>query len=164
MSVKFQVKMSRKALFDFLLNHTYRSFGGWISVIIGIVVLIAAIVTFGDVSASTSAVYFFFAAYFLPLQPALLYFRAAKQMKLNPVYKEPLYYVLDDEGITSRQKKEKSQIGWDQIVKVTETRCSLLLYTGKRYSFILPKEDIGNQLPKVKELIKKHLKAEQVKI
>lgn len=164
MKAEFDVKMTQRAMFDFLLSHTYGSISGWIGVVIGVLVLVAALITIGKVPPASTVLYFFFAVYFLPLQPIMLYFRAARQIKLNPAYREVFHYALSDDGITSRQKEAEAHIGWDQIVKVRETKCSFLLYTGKRYSFVLPKECMGEQLPKVTALVKKHLEPARVHI
>lgn len=156
--------MTPKIVFDFQLYHTYHSFSGIFGILFGIGTLILAVATFGKVSASMTAVYLLFTVYLLPLQPVLLYFRAAKQAKLNPVFQKPLAYVINDEGITSAQDGNEAHIGWEQVLKVRETKYSLLLYTGKRYCSILPKECMGNQLAAVAGLIKKHVKAEQIKV
>lgn len=164
MRAKFDVKMTRGILFDFQLAHMYRSFSGWFSLAFGVGVLAVALTTFRKTDLTMSMLYFFCAFYALPLQPILLYLRAARQMKLNPVYKEALHYEISDEGIFSRQKGQEAHIGWDQVVKATETRRSLLLYTGKRYSFLLPKESMGGQKDTVVRLVRKHLKPRQIKI
>lgn len=164
MSAEFEVKMTPKILFDFQLFHTYHSFSGVFGILFGIGTLILAIATFGKVSVSMTAVYLLFTVYLLPLQPVMLYFRAAKQAKLNPVFRKPLTYVVNDEGITSAQEESEAHIAWEQIVKVKETKKSLLLYTGKRYCSILPKESMGGQITVVVGLIRKHLKAEQIKV
>ncbi len=164
MSAEFEVKMTPKILFDFQLFHTYHSFSGIFSILFGIGTLILTIATFGKVSVSMTAVYLLFTVYLLPLQPVLLYFRAAKQAKLNPVFQKPLAYVINDEGITSAQNDSEAHISWEQILKVKETNYSLLLYTGKRYCSVLPKESMGSQLAVVVKLIRKHLKTEQIKV
>lgn len=164
MSAEFEVKMTPKILFDFQLFHTYHSFSGIFSILFGIGTLILAIATFGKVSVSMTAVYLLFTVYLLPLQPVMLYFRAAKQAKLNPVFLKPLVYTVNDEGITSAQEDSEAHINWEQVVKVKETEKSLLVYTGKRYCTILPKESMGSQITVVVGLIRKHLKAEQIKV
>ncbi|WP_296838615.1 YcxB family protein [Marvinbryantia sp.] len=164
MSAEFEVKMTPKILFDFQLFHTYHSFSGIFSILFGIGTLILAIVTFGDVSAAMTAVYLLFTVYLLPLQPVMLYFRAAKQAKLSPIFQKPLTYVVSDEGITSTQEENEAHITWEQILSVKETKNSLLLYTGKRYCSILPRESMGSQITVVLGLIRKHVKAEKIKV
>lgn len=164
MKAEFEVKVTQKTMFDFLMAHTYRSFSGWFGIAFGAAALALLIFTFGKVTSTTSAIYAFFAVYLLPAQPVMLYFRAAKQVKLNPGFRQPLLYRISDEGIHSAQGEQEMTLAWDQIVKASETARSFLLYTGKRYSFILPKECMGEQREIVASLIKTHLKPEQVKL
>ncbi|MDO4345023.1 MAG: YcxB family protein [Eubacteriales bacterium] len=164
MSAKFDVKMTQKVLFDFLMSHMYGSFSGWFTVIFGAGAFLLAAFTFGKVQTAFTVIYLFFGVYCLPLQPVLLYFRAAKQIKLNPAFRETLTYTIDEEGIETSQNDQQMKLAWDQIVKVVETKYSFLLYTGKRYSFILPKESMGTYEAVVEGLIKKYVKPEKVKI
>ena len=143
MSAEFEVKMTPKILFDFQLFHTYHSFSGIFSILFGIGTLILAIVTFGDVSAAMTAVYLLFTVYLLPLQPVMLYFRAAKQAKAKPDISKAAYLRGKRRGITSTQEENEAHITWEQILSVKETKNSLLLYTGKRYCSILPRGEHG---------------------
>jgi len=164
MSAKFEVKMTQKILYDFWMNHTYRSFSGWFSIIFGIAVIVLAFVTHDTVQPYMTAVYVVFGLYFLAFQPVSLYLRAASQVKQNPMFREKLLYEVNDEGITTTQNDQQAKIKWEQILKVTETGRSYLLYTGKRNSFVLPMESMGDKQPVVEALIRKHMKPEQVKI
>ncbi|MDO5541604.1 MAG: YcxB family protein [Eubacteriales bacterium] len=164
MNAKFEVKMTQKILYDFWMNHTYRSFSGWFSIIFGVAVIILALVTRDTVQPYMTVIYVVFGLYFLAFQPISLYLRAAKQVKVNPMFKETLTYEVNDKGITTTQKDQKAEITWEQILKVAETGQSYLLYTGKRNSFVLPKESMGDKITVVEGLIKKHMKPEQVKI
>lgn len=164
MNVKFDVKMTQKILYDFWMNHTYRSFSGWFSIIFGVTVIVLAFVTKDTAESYMTVLYIVFGLYFLLFQPITLYLRAAKQVKANPMFKEMLSYEVNDNGIITTQKDQKAEIKWEQILKVAETKCSYLLYTGKRNSFVLPKECMGDKITVVEALIRKHIKPEQVKI
>lgn len=164
MSAKFDVKMTGKILYDFLMTHTYRSFSGFFSIILGILGVVLTVATFGKTETMISVVYGVFSVYFLCYQPITLYMRAVNQVKRNPMYREPMHYEISDEGIKSSQNDANVLIPWENIVKVTESKYSLLLYTGKISSFVLPKENIGEQITIVEGLLKKHLEAEQIKI
>lgn len=164
MSAKFDVKMNKRILFDFLMTHTYRSFAGWFSVVIGVLGIAMTVTSFGRARMTMTLVYAAFSLYFLFYQPIALYLKAVKQMKMNPMYKEPMHYEVNDEGITTTQNEQTAQITWDKVIKVTESKYSYLLYTGRIYSFVLPKESMGMQITIVESLIKKHLAAGQVKI
>lgn len=164
MSASFDVKMTKKILYDFLMTHTYRSFSGWFSILIGLAGVVLTIASVGRVENTMLLIYGVFSAYFLLYQPVALYMKAVKQVKLNPMYKEPLHYVINDEGITSSQAEQSVLIPWDSIVKVTRSKYSFLLYTGKISSFVLPQESMGAQMTIVEGLIRKYVPADQVKM
>lgn len=164
MRASFDVKMTKKILFDFLMTHTYRSFSGWFSILLGLAGVVLTVTSIGRVEGTILFVYGIFTVYFLFYQPVALYMKAANQVKLNPMYKEPMHYVVDEEGITSSQADQEATIPWDAILKVTESRHSFLLYTGKISSFVLPRESMGAQITIVEGLIKKHVDAGQVKL
>lgn len=164
MSAEFDVKMNRKRMFRFLMYHTYHGFSGLFGIVFGIAMLALGAVTLRDGGSYAGMLYLFFAFYFLLLQPVLLYLSAAKQVKLNPVYKEPITYIVDDGGITSRQNEQEAHIGWEQVVKAVSAGGNLLIYTGKNRSAVFPKECMGEQAAAVEECIRKHLKPKQVKL
>lgn len=164
MEVKFDVKMTQKIMYNFLMNHTYKSMAGIAGVLFGIGAFVIMAVTWGDVPEWQSMVYLLFGFWFLLYQPVSLYTRAAKQVKLNPTFQKPVTYIMSDTGIVTTQGDKQAEIAWEDMLKVTETKLSLLAYTGKRYSFVLPKESMGEQYETVVKLIREHMDAGRVKI
>lgn len=164
MEVKFDVKMTQKIMYDFLMNHTYKNISGIAGVLFGLAAFVIMAVTWGNVPEWQSAAYLLFGIWFLLYQPVSLYMKAAKQMKLNPAFKKPITYIISEEGITTMQEDKQAQIAWEDMQRVTETKRSLLAYTGKRYSFVLPKECMGEQYETVVEMIRSHMDANRVKI
>lgn len=164
MKATFDVKMTPKIMYNFLMHHTYTSAAGFFSTIVGIGILVLFFMTLGDEDAGKSAIYGIFGVWFLIYLPVSLYMKAAKQVKLNPVYKNPLTYTTDEQGITTTQGEAKAEVKWEDVMKVRETKLSLLIYTGKSYCFVLPKEAMGEQGRIVKELIRKKVKPGRVKI
>lgn len=164
MEIKFEVKMTQKIMYNFLMNHTYRSAAGTMGILFGLGAFVVMGVTWGNVPGWQSVADFAFGLWFLVYQPVSLYMRAAKQVKLNPTFKKPVTYIINEEGITSRQEDKEAKIAWEDLWKVTETKLSLLAYTGKRYSFVLPKECLGDQYETAVKLIREHMDASRVTI
>jgi len=164
MEVKFDVKMTQKIMYNFLMNHTYKSMAGIAGVLFGIGAFVIMAVTWGDVPEWQSMVYLLFGFWFLLYQPVSLYTKAAKQVKLNPTFKKPITYIIGETGITTMQGDKQAEIAWEDMLKVTETKLSLLAYTGKRYSFVLPKESMGEQYETVVKMFREHMDAGRVKI
>lgn len=164
MEVKFDVKMTQKIMYNFLMNHTYKSMAGIAGVLFGIGAFVIMAVTWGNVPEWQSMAYLLFGFWFLLYQPVSLYRKAAKQVKLNPTFQKPVTYIISDTGITTMQGDKQAQIAWEDMLKVTETKLSLLAYTGKRYSFVLPKESMGEQYETAVKMIREHMNAGRVKI
>ena len=162
--IRFEVKMTQKIMYNFLMNHTYRSLSGIMGILFGIAAFVIMGVTYGDVPSWQSGVYLLFGVWFLLYLPVSLFTRSAKQVKLNPVFKKPINYVIGDGGITTMQDEKQALIQWEDMLKVTETKMSLLAYTGKRYSFVLPKECMGDQYEAVVKMIRRHMDPGKVKI
>ncbi len=166
MRTEFSVQMTQKRMFRFLMYHTYHSPSGWFGVALGIALLGLSAWTFakGEAADTSGMLYLFFGCYFLLFQPVLLYLRAAKQVRLNPVFKDPITYVVDDAGISSRQKEQEARIGWEQVVKAVGTRRDFYLYVGKASCCIFPKECMGDGAGAVEALARKHLDAKRVRL
>lgn len=164
MKATFDVKMNQKVMYNFLMHHTYSGFSGFFSTAVGIGILGLFFATLGKTDPSQSVVYAIFGVLFLIYLPGSLFMKAAQQVKLNPVYKKPLTYTVDENGITSQQEEQKAEVQWENILKVRETRLSVLVYTGKAYCFILPKDAMGSQMATVKTLIRENIAPGKVKL
>lgn len=103
MEVKFDVKMTQKIMYNFLMNHTYKSMAGIAGVLFGIGAFVIMAVTWGNVPEWQSMVYLLFGFWFLLYQPVSLYMKAAKQVKLNPTFQKPVTYIISETGITTMQ-------------------------------------------------------------
>lgn len=164
MEIKFEVRMTQKIMYNFMMNHSYRSTAGMFGTLFGISAFVILAVTYGKVEPWMSTLYLVFGVWFLLYLPLNLYVRAGRQVKTNPTFKQPITYVVSEHGISTQQGDQRAEIKWEDMWKVTETRLSLLVYTGKRYSFVLPKESMGNQYGAVTAIIKRSMDAKKVKM
>ena len=55
--IRFEVKMTQKIMYNFLMNHTYRSLSGIMGILFGIAAFVIMGVTYGDVPSWQSGVY-----------------------------------------------------------------------------------------------------------
>jgi hypothetical protein len=109
-------------------------------------------------------VYLLFGVLFLAYQPWTLYTLAVRQVKLNPVNKEPLHYELSDEGIAVTQKEAASQVEWSAVKKVRETSKCILVYTGTKNACIWIKSQMGGQEAAAREILKKKVPEKLLKL
>lgn len=158
--VKFSVQITVKDMFAFLMHHSYR--GG--SLIADAVVTFGAIglllAGFGKGDPVKTVALIFVAMLFTVIHPLQLYGKARKQVKKNEVFKNPLDYVLTDEGITLSQGEQSQSITWGDVYQIREYKSQILVYTGRVYAFVWPKRELAGCEEEVRELFKKHLSAQ----
>ncbi len=164
MEAKVEVKMTTGAMYEFLLYHTYHSLNGILSILFGIGAFALYFATRETAQPYQRTIYLVFGLIFLIYMPVSLYFRAVKQVQLNPVFKHPLTYTVNEAGLTTTQGEQTGAVEWNALVKAVETRKSILLYTTKRYSYVLPKACMGGNESSVRQLIKEKMPAGKVKI
>ena len=164
MEVKFEVKMTPQIMYNFMLNHTYKSLTGVLGVIFGIASFVMFGVTFGKTTVTFSGLYLLFGIWFVLYLPVNLYMRSKRQVKNNAVFQKPITYVVNDKGIQIIQDKQKADCKWENIVKVCRTGKSLLVYSGKRNAFVLPKEAVGEQYDTLVKLFRKNMPGKKVKL
>ena len=163
MNAEFNIQMTTGAMYKFLMYHTYHKFSGFLSIILGLV-LIGYYISPSGHAAQNSLVYLVFGILFLVYEPWTLYTKAAQQTKLNPVFKEPLNYQVTEEGIKILQGEAVNELNWEQVYKVRETAQSILVYTNARNAFICVKKQMGAEEQTVKELLKAHVPAAKRKL
>ena len=86
MSVKMDVQMTPRAMYDFLLYHTYSHLSGLIGAIFGVVVLGLGIRAMAQGDYTAGMMFFFFAAVFLVMTPLTLKSKAKAQVKTRNHY------------------------------------------------------------------------------
>lgn len=153
MEVKFEVKMNTKKMFHFLMYHTYHSVQGPLSLIFAIAGIGICIWTYGDVAMNWTILYGFFGVLFLVYEPISLYMRAATQVKLNPAFKKPLMYVVNEEGIITMQGEYKAEIQWEDLRTIKESKAYFFCYTSVQNAFIFPKEDFKDERQTAEKLL-----------
>ena len=157
MKCEFDVHMSASALYDYNMYHTYTGVAGITGTAAGALFLIVFY-------AYRQPIYLFAALVMILYSPVTLFLNAQKQVKLNPMYKHPLHYSLDDEGVTVESGDQSLTVTWDQVVKARSTNQSILLYTGPKNAWIFPKKDLKEKRYDVIEIISVHLDPSKVKI
>lgn len=180
MKTEFDIKMTVSGMYRFLMYHAYHSFAGIFSIVAGLA-LIGFYIWNGGGFEARNLWNLVFGVLFLLFEPWTLHSRAVQQVKLNVVYKHPLHYTLSEEGIEVRQAKQQggmdaeqyveSLLGpgptvaaWDSVVLVRETSKSILVYTGKKNACIWIKDQLGAQETEVREILKKYVSAERMKL
>lgn len=155
--VELDIKIGAGDLYDFMLMHSYNQVSGLLGSILGALMVI--------VSLNTKNWLLLIGGILLLLYlPWVLFIKSRQQILANPVFKEPLHYVLDENGVTISQGDSVTTQSWDDMVKAVSTTKSIIVYTSKVNATIFPKNQVGDKKAAVIEIISTHMPPAKVKI
>ncbi|MCQ2081559.1 MAG: YcxB family protein [Lachnospiraceae bacterium] len=157
MKLEFDIKMTSKALYDYMLYHTYTGMQGIIGTISGL--LLMALYFMGQ-----SIIYLVAGLVVVSYLPISLFMRSKQQFLTNPSFKEPLHYSFDDEGMTVSQGENSETLEWEAMYKAVSTPGSIVLYTARYNASIFPKKDLGDQKALLVKMISTHMPPKKVNI
>ena len=157
MELELEIKIDAKVLYDYMLHHTYGSFQGVLGTAIGALMIIGFIST-------QYVIWLIGGLVLLAYLPWSLFLRSKQQMINTPAFQEPLHYRITEQGVEISQNEKKEFQSWEQMVKATSTRKSIILYTSKVNASIFPRKDLGEKEVLLIEMISKHMEAKRVKI
>ena len=87
--VELDVKITSGDLYDFLLRHSYNSVSGLLGAVIGALGIIVGI-------SRQYWIYLILGVVILLYLPWTLFIKSKQQVANNPVFREPLHYMLDE--------------------------------------------------------------------
>lgn len=164
MKIEFKVKMKPQYMYNFLINHIYRSFMGAFSILVGIAAIGMAVYSSKGGGSTYMLCYVVVAGLALVYPPIMLWSRARQQVAQSPVFKNPIAYEVVDEGIHVIHIDQDAFGKWEEIYKIRSTGKSIVVYMDKKRAMIWPKECLGEQYDTVVDLIRIKMPAEKVKI
>ncbi len=164
MSIKIEVQMTVKTMYNFLLHHTYTSLSGIGGTVFGIVCLVFAIEDLSNGISQFGLLYLFIGVMFVFVNPLLLYKKAYQQVKKTPMFQKPIQYELTETQIVITQDDQHTELPWESIYKVTATNSSIIIYFTRMRAFILPRAAMGNQYEDVVKWLYTHIETKRVKI
>lgn len=161
--IKLSIKIQSGDMHHFLVQQNYTHFSGWFGVLISTAAVVMLLLNYKTNSSSANILLALIGALFLIIQPIQLKLSAAQKVNMIPMFKEPLEYTLNDEGIKIQQKEEEAQVTWEDVYKVVESKKSIFAYTSRNSAFIFPKAQFKEQVEAVKDIIQEHVKEDKCK-
>lgn len=155
--IETDIQITAGDLYDYMLMHSYSSFGGILGSAIGALCVITALST-------RQWIYLLAGILLLLYLPWTLFLKSRRQVLGNPVFQKPMHYMLDDQGITISQGEASESQKWENMVKAVSTGRSIILYTSRSMATIFPRKQLGAQQNAVIEMIHTHMPPEKVKI
>lgn len=157
---KITVRMTKEALFDFLLFHAYSKLGGFLVNVLGLAVAFLGIILYvsGKTGAANVVLYLCASFAFLAYTPIQLKARAAKQLLTNPEYSLPVEYIFSEEdGIHMEWGGRRKNYPWEEIQRAVVTPKTIGIYYEEERALIIPKPDFGEQFAEIFQMIARHL-------
>lgn len=155
--VELDIKIGASDLYDYLLMHHYNSPAGILGSALGAVMIVSAFLT-------GQWIFLVGGLALLLYLPWTLFIKSRQQALNNPVFKEPLHYKMDEEGICISQGEQTAKQSWENLVKAVSTSRSIILYTSRINATIFPKAQMGDKKTAVIEMISTHMPPNRVKI
>lgn len=155
--VELDIKIEAGDLYDYMLRHSYNSPSGLMGSVLGAIMIIVGL-------PQKQWIFVIGGLALLLYLPWTLFIKSRQQVLNNPVFKQPLHYVLDEEGIHISQGEVEEMQSWDNMVKAVSTSRSIIVYTSKVNATIFPKRQIGDKTAAVIETISTNMPSNKVKI
>ncbi len=162
--VEVSVQMKTSYMFDFLYWHSYHGISGIVNYAFSFAGIAALLAGFGNGKAGVTAMLVVLALLFTVINPLLLLYKAAKQVKKSPMFQNPLQYVFQSSGFTVSQGESSDSAGWESVVLIRETGKNIVLYLGAANALVLPKKELGEQQSALKQLIREALPQQAKKL
>lgn len=155
----YEVDVHIKAsdLFDYSLRHTYSSFMGLLSTIIGVFMIYVFF------AKNASALYLIFGLIVVVYIPVNLYLMS-KQQAMQEVFRNPLHYAFYENGMEVSQNEIREMQSYEHIVKAVATSNSIIVYTGKNRASIFPRRDLQPDAVALIQVLSTHVDPKKVKI
>lgn len=154
--VELDIKIKSVDLYDFMLMHNYSQVSGLLGSTLGALMIVAGVYKQYWLFVIAGVVVLLYLPWVLLVKSG--------QQATSPVFKEPLHYVLDENGITVSQGEATTTQSWDDMVKAVSTSRSIIVYTSRVNATIFPKSQMLDKKAAVIEMISTHMPPAKVKI
>jgi hypothetical protein len=93
----------------------------------------------------------------LTVFPLITYFTAKKNFAANTRSGEMVEYIFGDNDLVMHGESFNSQLSWEKIYKVTQTKNWILIWQNKQFANLIPRRDIWEgQIEELKEILINH--------
>lgn len=164
MQAEFEIRLKPEDLYRFNMYQMYTGIHGWISIVLGIAVLILAVRTYGAVEMTYTLLYAVFGILFLFYAPVTLKLRSKKLIAASEELSKPLHYVVDEEGFKVSQGEASAVLAWNQIYKMVATKRNILVYSSRKNAYVIPREQLGENYQTLAKLANEKLEKFRVKM
>ncbi len=155
--LELDVKIEAKDLYDYMVAHTYGKPVNILASCFGALMVVVGVMT-------SRWIFVIGGIVLLLYLPWNLFLKSRQQAVNNPAFKQPLHYVLDDEGITVSQGEVSQSQSWENMYKAISTNKSIIVYTSPVNATIFPRRAMGQDAVRYIEMICTHMPPAKVRI
>lgn len=157
--IQASITITAKDLFFFMLQHTYRSVGGALSLLFSIGAFFLLLRAFTTVELPYKVILIISSLLFTVINPFLLYLRSVKQVKRKEGFCKPILYTFTKKGFTMQQGKEQATALWSDLWKIRDGKKYLFLYGNTIRANIIPKNQLNGQQEEISKFIREGRKS-----
>lgn len=160
MNIEFSTKLTRSALYDYNIYHTYNSFTGLFGTGVGAIFLILF-------ASSFRISYLIAGVVIIAYLPVTIWLNVCQQVPKNEDKIKPFKYLLNDEGVTvsvGNDDENTLTVPWDGFKKAVSTKKSIFLYTNKKSAFVFVRKDMGIDASDIIKIICANIEPKKNKI
>ena len=158
--VETDIKLTVGDLYDYNLRHSYTQIPTLLATIAGIAGIAVGIYwrqQYWLMMVIIGALLVFY-------MPITLLVKSSQTMALSPAMKNPVHYLLNEDGITVSQGEQSQTLPWSGVHKAVSTGRSIILYTSKNSASVFPRKQVGESLPLLIQTISANLDPKRNKI
>ncbi len=162
--VSISVGMKVGYMYSFLFQHLHRSFRGIFGLCISIAALAAFVMSLdGSADMMRKVILLVIGLLFTVVNPLILLVKAVQQVKLSPIYKQPLEYTFSESGMRVSQEDNEQYVDWIQVLEIRKTPTILIIYTARNAGSIIAFREMGDSRKEIEAIIAKGCKEAGVK-
>lgn len=162
--IELDVKMTFEDMYRFNLYHAYHTSQGILSVVLGVMLVLISVLSWGDANVAYNVLYLLAAVLIVVYVPVNLRSRVKKQMKNTEVYQQPIHYAFDENGITTSFADQSVTMPWKQLYKIVSTKHLVLLYGGRIRANVIPRNQLGDSYQPLYEMAKSQMDSYRFKM
>ena len=162
--IEIDVKMTFEDMYRFNLYHVYHNSQGILSIVLAVMLVLISVLSWGDTNVAYNVLYLLAAVLIVLYVPLNLRSRVKKQMKNTEVYKEPIHYTFDENGITTSYADQSVTMPWKQLYKIVSTKHLVLLYGGRIRANVIPRDQLGEAYGALYELARSQMDSYRFKM
>jgi len=161
-TIKFQIQMKTKDLWQFSMYHSYRGMMGLFAAVFTCAALYYVIGSWTALSGSQRTAMIFVALMFPVLQPLMLYWKARKQIR-QPAMQSLIGLEFKEEGLSVTQLEQEALFPWDEIGRVEQKTTMLIIYMDRIHAYLLPKEVYVDRVQELSDFLHRQLPKERLR-